>query len=106
MPDNTRNEGLTPVTGPVGGEALTQLDGVALEGFDPNRLLDGLIAKMQLENDAALANKLQVIEPIIRMIRTESLSMSQSMLFRWIQEATGIKADELNDLIKNSISRP
>src|SRR3569832_1985889 len=63
--------------------------------FDPNQVLDGLIAKMRLENDAALASKLQVIQPIIRMIREGSLAMNPVLFLSWIQVATGIGANEL-----------
>jgi hypothetical protein len=106
MPDKTKIEGLIHVAG-ASGENQRKPDGWGpIDEFDPNRLLDGLIAKMRLESDAALASKLQVIQPIIRMIRDESLTMSPAMLFGWIQEATGIKADELRDLMKNSKPRP
>ena len=70
------------------------------EDFDPNRLLDALIVKMQLEGDAALANKLQVIQPIIRMLREGTLSMTTETLFQWIEEATGITPKEIGELLK------
>lgn len=69
------------------------------QDYDPNRLLDGLMQKMRLENDAALANKLQVIQPIIRMIREEKLAMSPSTLLMWLHEATGIALSELGELM-------
>lgn len=72
----------------------------AAEEYDPNRLLDALLTKMQLDNDAALAYKLQVIHPIVRMIREEKLAMNPLMLLLWIQEATGITLEELRDLMK------
>jgi hypothetical protein len=63
--------------------------------IDPNRLLDALAAKMRLENDAALAHKLQVIQPIVRMLREGKLTMSSQMLLGWLHEATGIPVDEM-----------
>jgi hypothetical protein len=97
--DASRN-GLRHVIGLVSERDTVQLDWEPPEDFDPNLLLDGLIAKMRLESDAALAHKLQVIQPIIRMIREGTLSMTTSTLLLWIQEATGIKLDELRELLK------
>lgn len=92
--------GLRHVVGLASDEEADRFDWDLPVDFDPNRLLDVLIIKMQLESDAALANKLQVIQPIIRMIREGSLTMSTEMLLRWVQEATGIRPEELRDLLK------
>jgi hypothetical protein len=94
--------GLTHVIGLSSGGKPDEHEWAASEVFEPNQILDGLIGKMRLENDAALAGKLQVIQPIIRMIREGSLTMSQPMLVAWIQEATGISTDELRELIRNA----
>lgn len=97
----TRN-GLRHIAGLTSDEDPVALDWEPPEDFDPNTLLDGLIAKMRLEGDAALAQKLQVIHPIIRMIREGTLAMTPSMLFLWIREATGISLDELHALAKGT----
>jgi hypothetical protein len=99
MPTPSKN-GLRHVVGLATHEEALRFEGELPKDFDPNRLLDVLIVKMQLESDAALAHKLQVIHPIIRMIREGSLAMSTEMLFLWIQEATGITPEELRELLK------
>jgi hypothetical protein len=106
MSDKPKNEESASAARPSRTGDSMQDEWAGLDGFDANRLMDGLIAKMNLQNDAALASRLQVILPIIQMIRNESLAMSPSMLFRWIHEATGIKAEELKELMKNSKSLP
>lgn len=72
----------------------------AAENYDANRLLDALIEKMRLENDAALAQKLQVIQPLIRMMREGKLTMSHPVLLNWLHESTGIAVDELRAWMK------
>jgi hypothetical protein len=71
---------------------------VTTEDYDPNRLLDRLIVKMSLENDAALARELQVDKRIISMLRKGSLSMGIPMLVL-IHSVTGMDAQELRDLL-------
>lgn len=99
MPNPPKN-GLRHIVGLAKDEETVRFDWDLPEDFDPNQLLDVLIVKMQLESDAALAHKLQVIQPIIRMIREGSLAMSTEMLLRWVQEATGITPEELRELLK------
>lgn len=60
----------------------------------PNCLLNGLIEKMRLENDAALARKLQLDGRTITMLRERTLSLSASMLML-IQHMTGMDGQEL-----------
>lgn len=102
--DSPRN-GLRHVIGMASEQDRVELDWELPEDFNPNLLLDCLIMKMRLHNDEALANKLQVIQPIIRMIREGTLAMTPSMLLLWIQEATGIDLDELRELLKSGPSR-
>lgn len=98
MQEKSINQGLTTVIGfhdHASHHARLWND---FKEVDHNRILDGLMAKMRLKNDAALASKLQVIQPIIRMLREGSLTMAPPMFLGWIQEATGIDADELKEL--------
>jgi hypothetical protein len=74
---------------------------LAIESVDPNSLLDTLIMKMRLENDAALARKLQVNRRIIEMLRERKLEVSPSMLMM-IQRMVGLNVRELYDLVMNS----
>lgn len=79
-------------------EGIKAVERLAVEDFDPNRLLDVLIGKMRLENDAALARELHVHEKIIVMLRQGKLSISVSMLV-FVHRITGIDLDELCDAI-------
>jgi hypothetical protein len=74
---------------------------LAIESVDPNPLLDTLIVKMRLENDAALARKLQVNRRIIEMLRERKLYVSPSMLMM-IQRTVGLNVRELYDLVMHS----
>jgi len=104
--DNANDHGLTSIIGFSDNHHAIAREWADFQEFDPNQVLDGLIAKMRLENDAALASKLQVIQPIIRMIREGSLAMNPVLFLSWIQEATGIGANELKELINTLVSRP
>src|SRR5712692_8211695 len=66
--------------------------------YDPNRLLDTLIEKLHLKNDAALSRALEVAPPIISKIRHRRLPVGASMLIR-MHEATGMSTHELRDLM-------
>jgi len=57
------------------------------ESFDPNRLLDALIEKMQLKNDAALSRRLGVAPSVISNIRCGRLPVGASMLLRMHEES-------------------
>lgn len=98
MPKTPEN-GLHHVIGLSEPVQLPEHEWIASQDYDPNLILDVLIAKMQLESDAALAHKLQVIQPIIRMVREGSLAMSPTMLLLWIEEATGITPAQLRALM-------
>lgn len=102
MPKRSFNQGLTTVIGfPDHSNAYVRA-WIDFKEVDHNRVLDGLMTKMRLENDAALATKLQVIQPIIRMLREGSLTMAPPMFLGWIQEATGIAEEELKELAQSS----
>jgi hypothetical protein len=98
---NQPKYGLSQALGFDADKLLTELNAIDVAGFDPNDLLDALIAKMHLENDVALAGKLQVIQPVIRMIREGSLTMRPSVLLAWIEDCTGIRTIELRRLMVN-----
>ncbi|WP_026075611.1 hypothetical protein [Noviherbaspirillum massiliense] len=66
--------------------------------YDPNRLLDALIEKMQLKNDAALSRVLEVAPPVISKIRHRRLPIGASLLIR-MHEATDMSIRELRDLM-------
>ena len=51
-------------------------------GYDPNHLLDTLIKKLGLKNDAALSRALEVAPPVISKIRHYRLPVGASLLIR------------------------
>lgn len=66
--------------------------------YDPNRLLDTLVEKLHLKNDAALCRRLEVAPPVISKIRHGRLPVGASMLIR-MHEETGLTIRELRDLM-------
>jgi hypothetical protein len=66
--------------------------------YDPNRLLDSLINKLQLRNDAALSRALEVEPPVISKIRHRRLPVGASMLIR-MHEVTDMSIRELRVLM-------
>lgn len=67
-------------------------------GYNPHRLLDALLERLQLPNDNALSRKLKVARSIIGDIRHGRLPVCGSMLM-WMSEATGISVPELRTLL-------
>lgn len=64
----------------------------------PHPLLDGVLERMQLKNDAALARLLQVTPPRISKIRRGWLRVSPDMLLR-LHEIGQIPLAELRELM-------
>jgi hypothetical protein len=50
--------------------------------YNPNHLLDSLIERMGLKNDAALSRTLEVAPPVISKIRHRKLPIGASLLIR------------------------
>lgn len=68
------------------------------DSYDPNNLLDALIEKMELKNDAALSRRLEVQPPVISKIRHRRLPVGASLLIR-MHEETGLSIRELRALM-------
>ena len=66
--------------------------------FNPDRLLDALIERMNLKNDAALSRALEVAPPVISKIRHRRLPVGASILIR-MHEVSGLSVRELRDLM-------
>jgi hypothetical protein len=66
--------------------------------YNPNHLLDVLLGKMQLKNDAALSRMLEVAPPVISKIRHHHMPIGASLLIR-MHELTGIDIRSLRDLM-------
>ena len=66
--------------------------------YDPNHLLDSLIDKLHLKNDAALSRSLEVAPPVISKIRHRRLPVGASLLIR-MHESTGMSIRDLRALM-------
>jgi hypothetical protein len=75
----------------------------ALE-YDPDRLLNALIAKLNLKNDAGLSRALEVAPPIISKIRHRKFAISASLLLR-MHEVSGLSIKELRLLMGDRRSK-
>lgn len=77
---------------------MADIDKLQDPAYDPNRLLDALIEKMKLKNDAALSRALEVAPPVLSKIRHRRLPVGASMLIR-MHELTDISIRELREMM-------
>src|SRR3569623_3837527 len=66
--------------------------------YDPNHLLDSLIERLALKNDAALSRSLEVAPPVISKIRHRKLTVGASLLIR-MHEDSDLSIRELRTLM-------
>ena len=66
--------------------------------YDPNNLLDSLIEKLSLKNDAALSRALEVAPPVISKIRHRRLPVGASLLIR-MHEVSDLSIKDLRILM-------
>jgi len=66
--------------------------------YDPNRILDAIIAKLRLKNDAALSRVLEVAPPVISKIRHNTLPIGATLLLR-MHEESEFSIRELRELM-------
>lgn len=66
--------------------------------YDPDRLLDTLIKKLSLKNDAALSRALEVAPPVLSKIRHRRLPVGASILIR-MHEVSDLSIHELRELM-------
>ena len=71
---------------------------VTQESYNPNHLLDILIERLNLKNDAALSRALEDAPPVISKIRHRRLPVGASMLIR-MHEVSTMSVRELRDLM-------
>jgi hypothetical protein len=71
---------------------------VACHTYDPNRLLDALMARFGTTSDKVLSRKLQVARRVIRSIRIGTLPIGASMLL-WFSQCAGTSIDELRRIL-------
>ena len=66
--------------------------------YDPNRVLDAIINKLKLKNDAALSRVLEVAPPVISKIRHSTLPIGATILLR-MHEVSDFSIRELRTLM-------
>lgn len=66
--------------------------------YNPNHLLDTLIEKLNLKNDAALSRALEVAPPVISKIRHRRIAVGASILLR-MHELSELKINDLKELM-------
>lgn len=66
--------------------------------YDPNRVLDAIIQKLRLKNDAALSRALEVAPPVISKIRHHTLPIGATILLR-MHEVSDFSIRELRALM-------
>lgn len=62
-----------------------------------NQLLDDLIVKLNLKNDAALSVALEVTPPVISKLRSNRLPVGPSMVLK-IHEVSGLPVKEIKEM--------
>ncbi|MGZ3181467.1 MAG: hypothetical protein ACXU8N_03415 [Telluria sp.] len=78
-------------------EAMNRARALEPSSFVPNKLLDTLIERMSLKNDAELCRVLEVQPPIISKIRHRKLAVGATILLR-MHEKSEISIKELKEL--------
>lgn len=66
--------------------------------YNPDYLLESLIKKLHLKNDAALSRALEVSPPVISKIRHRRLPVTGSLLIR-MHEVTALSIKDLQKLL-------
>jgi plasmid maintenance system antidote protein VapI len=67
-------------------------------GYNPDNLLDAMLEKLQLKNDAALSRALEVAPPVISKIRHRRIPLGASVLIR-MHEISDLSVAELRELL-------
>src|SRR6476661_173967 len=67
-------------------------------GYNPDNLLNAMLERLKLKNDAALSRALEVAPPVISKIRHRRLPVGASMLIR-MHEVTNLSIAELRSLM-------
>lgn len=76
----------------------TQTLSTASLDYDPNRLLDTVLARLGVNSDKALSRKLQVADSVISKIRSRRIPVAASLLL-WMSECTGASIQELRQIL-------
>lgn len=82
----------------ITGYRMETTSASALHSYNPDNLLNALIEKLGLKNDAALARLLEVAPPILSKIRHRRLPVGAALLIR-MHEVSNMPIRELRDLM-------
>lgn len=77
---------------------MTEATAPTAATYNPNRLLDALRGKLELNNDAALARVLDVSPPTLSKIRHLRTVVSPALMIR-MHDVTGMTLGEIRDLM-------
>ena len=66
--------------------------------YDPNKVLDAIMERLNLKNDAALSRALEVAPPVISKIRHRTLPIGATILLR-MHEVSELSIRELKLLM-------
>ncbi|GJI94050.1 hypothetical protein RugamoR57_07680 [Duganella caerulea] len=66
--------------------------------YDPARLLDALLERLHLKNDAALSRLLEIEAPTISKIRHRRVNIGATLLLR-MHEVSDLSIEELRSLM-------
>lgn len=66
--------------------------------YQPNQLLDTIMEKLGLKNDAALSRALEVAPPVISKIRRHRIPVGATMMIR-IHDVAALSLDEIRDYL-------
>jgi len=66
--------------------------------YDPNKVLDAIMERLNLKNDAALSRALEVAPPVISKIRHRTLPIGATILLR-MHEVSEFSIRELKSLM-------
>jgi hypothetical protein len=70
--------------------------------YNPDNVLDAIIAKLHLKNDAALSRALEVAPPVISKIRHRTLPIGATILLR-MHEVSDFSIRELRALMASPV---
>lgn len=77
---------------------MSEQEAAGNDTFNPNHLLNTIVERMKLKNDAALSRLLHVAPPVVSKIRHARLPVGASLLIR-MHEETNISIRELRELM-------
>lgn len=76
----------------------TQVNLFSEPDYDPNRLLDAVLSKLHLKNDAAMARALGVAPSVLSKVRHRRMPVGAGLILQ-IHESTMFSIDEIWSLM-------